>query len=260
MATGAGMVGTIGLLNEAWYTQYDRAPFHTFNDAPEWLQMDKAGHFFSAYTLGRWGHSAWQRCGTSDGEARWIGGAVGLVYLTGVEVLDGTSEAWGFSWSDMLANAAGAGLFMGQDALWSEQRILVKFSAHPTPFAAQRPDLLGVGLGERILKDYNGQTIWLSANARSCSGITALPPWLNLAFGYGAENMLTAMPAEEEAHGMLSTRFRQFYLSPDLDLSHIKVRSKVWRTVLFVLNGVKVPLPGIEVRDNGRLLVHGLIF
>lgn len=248
------MVGAMALLNGAWYTQYDRSAFHSFDDSGEWLQMDKAGHFFSAYTLGSWGHAAWDRCGTSRRESILLGGSLGLLFLTGVEVLDGTSAGWGFSWSDMAANVAGAGFFTGQQALWNEQRITVKLSAHLTPYAAQHPDLLGESLGERVLKDYNGQTIWLSANLRSFARESRLPTWLSIAAGYGADNMLTAFP--EPGDG----RFRQFYLAPDIDLTRIKSGSKVVRTLLFVLNGVKVPLPGMEVRSNGRVLFHGLVF
>jgi uncharacterized protein YfiM (DUF2279 family) len=248
------MVGAIGLLNGAWYTQYDRSAFHSFDDSAEWLQMDKAGHFFSAYTLGRWGHAAWDRCGTSSRESILVGGSLGLIFLTGVEVLDGTSAGWGFSWTDVAANVAGTALFMGQEALWKEQRITVKLSARLTPFAALRPDLLGESLGERVLKDYNGQTIWLSASLTSARKASRIPPWLSLAFGYGGDNMLTAFA--EPGDG----RFRQFYFAPDIDLTRIKTGSKLLRTVLFVLNGIKVPLPGMELRSNGRVLFHGLVF
>ena len=55
-------------------------------------------------------------------------------------------------------------------------------------------------------------------------------------------------------------RFRQYFLSPDLDLTRIKTKSKVLRTVLFVLNGVKVPMPALEFRSNGKFVAHGLYF
>src|SRR5690606_24524913 len=48
-ATGAVLyTGTIIALNDAWYKDYPRTSFHTFDDSGEWLQMDKAGHAFSA--------------------------------------------------------------------------------------------------------------------------------------------------------------------------------------------------------------------
>lgn len=254
------MVGAIALLNGAWYTQYDRSAFHSFDDSGEWLQMDKAGHAYSAYTLGRFGHAAWARCGTSEKESILVGGGLGFLFLTGVEILDGTSSGWGFSWSDMAANAAGTGLFMGQQLFWKEQRITVKFSAHLTTYAAQRPELLGKGLGERILKDYNGQTIWFSGNLQRFAKSSSLPPWLSVAVGYGADGMLSAFPRGPGPDGFSDQRSRRFFLSPDIDLTRIKTGSKVLRTVFFVLNGIKVPLPAVEFRSNGPMRLHGLYF
>src|SRR5690606_29694126 len=88
---------------------------------------------------------------------------------------------------------AGTGFFIGQQLLWDQQRIAVKFSAHTTRFAQQRPDLLGEGLAERILKDYNGQTIWLSANIDRFAP-SEVPQWLNLAFGYSATGIAHMTP------------------------------------------------------------------
>ena len=73
--------------------------------------------------------------------------------MTGVEVLDGTSSGWGFSGWDMVANTAGAGLFIGQDIGWGEQRLRLKLSSHLTDYAAMRPELLGEAPAERVLKD-----------------------------------------------------------------------------------------------------------
>jgi hypothetical protein len=42
-----------------------------------------------------------------------------------------------------------------------------------------------------MLKDYNGQTYWLSVNLHSFYKGSKIPKWLNLAIGYGANGMLT---------------------------------------------------------------------
>jgi uncharacterized protein YfiM (DUF2279 family) len=256
---GAGIAGSFILLDRAWYSDHERAPLHTFDDSAEWLQMDKAGHFFSAYSLGRWGHALLDRCNTSERTAIWIGGSLGLVFLSGVEVLDGTSAAWGFSWSDMAANVAGTSFFIGQQALWEEQRIFVKLSAHPTHFAEMRPSLLGEGLGERILKDYNGQTIWLSANVPRLTGLD-LPPWLCISASYGVDGLISAHASEPLLNVFSHERIRQYYISPDIDLTRIGVKSKVLKTVLFVLNGVKIPSPTLEFRSNGKIVGHWIYF
>jgi hypothetical protein len=260
MAVAAGIGGTFVALDQAWYAGYDRGPFHSFDDSGEWLQMDKVGHTFSGYQLGRIGYTLYNRCGTKRKTAVWAGGSLGFLFLTGVEVLDGTSDAWGFSWSDMAANAVGTGLFISQELLWDEQRIGVKLSAHTTGFAAQRPDLLGESLPERILKDYNGQTIWLSANLKSFLPNTRIPGWLNIAGGYGGENMISAFPITPLVVGAEYNRYRQYYLSPDIDFTRIRTKSKLLRTVFFVLNGIKFPLPAVEFQSTGKVVGHWIYF
>jgi hypothetical protein len=47
--------GALVGLNQLWYADYARSDFHFINDNAEWLQMDKAGHIYSSYHLGRLG-------------------------------------------------------------------------------------------------------------------------------------------------------------------------------------------------------------
>ncbi len=258
ISLGVGTAGTLVLLDRAWYSEHQRAPLHTFDDSGEWLQVDKAGHFFSAYALGSVGHALLDRCGTRRRTSTLIGGSLGLVFLSGVEVLDGTSAQWGFSWTDMAANVAGTGFFIGQQLLWEEQRIHVKFSAHATPYAARRPELLGEGLAERVLKDYNGQTYWLSGNLHRLTGLD-LPPWLSFAAGYGARGMMSAHP-RPAPDGTPDGRYRQYFLSPDIDLTRIRTRSKFLRTTFFILNAVKIPAPTLEFRSTGKVVGHWIYF
>ena len=79
--------------------------------------MDKLGHTFTAYHLGRFGAQTLNWAGVSKKNQLIYGGSLGFMFLTGVEVLDGFSEEWGFSWGDFAANAAGSGLFIGIEIL-----------------------------------------------------------------------------------------------------------------------------------------------
>jgi hypothetical protein len=243
--------GSLIALDKAWYQGHPRDAFHFFDDGDEWYQVDKLGHANSAYQLGRAGHAAFRWAGVDERVSVWAGGSVGLVYLAGVEYLDGHSAAYGFSGWDMAANAAGTALFIGQQLAWKEQRILLKWSAHPTDYALQRPEVLGSTLPERLLKDYNGTTIWLSANPHAF-GWKALPPWLDLSAGLGAEGMLNARSNPGS--------FRQIYVAPDIAFSRIHTRSKALRTFLFLLDALKMPAPTLEVRDNGTVVGHWLYF
>jgi len=53
VANMAVTAGSMAALYNTWYKDYRSAPFHFFNDNDEWLQMDKAGHIWSAYTISR---------------------------------------------------------------------------------------------------------------------------------------------------------------------------------------------------------------
>lgn len=245
-------------LNQLWYVDYPRSNFKTINDSGEWLQMDKMGHVFSSYQLGSIGASTLSWAGASRKNQLLYGSTLGLGFLTAVEIMDGFSEEWGFSWTDMVANVAGTGLYAGQELLWQEQRIRLKYSFHRTRFAKQRPNKLGNGFSEEFLKDYNGQTYWLSANLNSFLKTEGIPNWLNVAFGYGAHGMLTGDP--NDILFLNQSRTRQYYLSLDIDLSRIKTNSNFLKTIFDVFNVIKVPFPTLELNSNGRIKWHYIYF
>ncbi|MCA0133052.1 DUF2279 domain-containing protein [Winogradskyella alexanderae] len=245
-------------LNELWYSNYDRSSFRTVKDGNEWLQMDKFGHIFSSYQLGRLGANSLNWAGVSKKDQLIYGSTLGLGFLTAVEVMDGFSEEWGFSWFDMLANVTGTGLYVGQELLWEEQRIMLKYSFNMSKYANQRPDVLGNGFFEEVLKDYNGQTYWLSANINSFIPNNKIPNWLNLAFGYGADGMLTGKPNDPLFPNQ--NRIRQYYLSLDLDLTRIKTKSNFLKSIFDVLNVIKLPFPALELNSEGRVKFHYIYF
>jgi len=238
-------------LNQLWYADYERSKFHTLDDNNEWLQMDKMGHAFTSYQLGRHGAQLLNWSGVGKKDQLIYGATLGFAFLTTVEVLDGFSKEWGFSWGDMLANASGTGLYVGQELLWNEQRIALKFSFHQTKYASQRPDKLGEDFLEQILKDYNGQTYWLSGNLHAFFKEKNIPKWLNLAVGYGADGMLTGTKDVDNQLLTNLNRQRQFYLSLDVNLSNIETNSKLLRSFLDVFDMIKIPFPTLEFNKKG---------
>jgi hypothetical protein len=258
--TAIGAATLIGL-NQVWYADYPRSDFHFMNDNAEWLEMDKAGHVFSAYHLGSLGANALKWTGASRKSQLIYGSTLGLAFLTTVEVFDGYSANWGASLGDVAANISGTALFVSQELLWKEQRIVPKFSFNTTPYASARPNVLGSSIQEQVLKDYNGQTYWLSANIHSFAKTSAIPKWLNVAVGYGAEGMITGN--DEFVNTVFlpeSKRYRQFYLSLDLDLTKIETRSHFVKTILTVFNSIKIPAPTFEIKGSGGAKFHFLYF
>ena len=251
--TSAALIG----LNQLWYADYEKSSFHFKNDNNDWLQMDKAGHVYSSYHLGRMSAEMLAWSGVSKKNQLIYGAGYGFVFLTAVEVFDGYSAEWGFSWGDVAANATGTALYVSQELFWDEQRIIPKFSFHTTKYANQRPELLGESFSEQILKDYNGQTYWLSANIHSFAKTSKIPKWLNLAVGYGAEGMLSS---QKNDFLLNDDRFRQFYLSFDVDLSKIETNSHFLKTIFSLFNTVKIPAPTFEINSLGKSKFHVFYF
>lgn len=256
MASGA-LIG----LNQLWYADYAHSNLHSVNDNDEWLQMDKSGHMFSSYHLGAFGANALKWSGCSKKNQLIYGSTIGLTFMTAVEVFDGYSAEWGFSWGDMAANTTGTALYVSQELLWNEQRIVPKFSFHTSPYSSLRPNVLGSNFTQQILKDYNGQTYWLSANINSFFKSSKFPNWMNIALGYGADGMITGRTENNSVFSSFETkRSRQFYVSFDADLTKIRTKSHFLKTFFTVFNSIKIPAPTLEINGSQGIKFHYLYF
>jgi hypothetical protein len=257
-------ISTATTLYFAWYKNYSSNQFHFFNDAPEWLQVDKLGHVYSNYQLNLLGYNACKWANYSDKKSLIYSSVAVFGYFTTIEIMDGFSSGWGFSSSDMLANASGISLFAIQQHFLKDQFIKLKFSFHQTNYPKYRQELLGNNLAEQLLKDYNGQTYWLSFNPFYFSGENfKFPKWLNLAIGFGAEGMISGrdnyviIPTNGKVIG--NTRYRKLLLSLDFDLTKIKTNSKILKNIFLVFNSIKIPVPAIEF-SNKTILIHNFYY
>lgn len=256
--TAVAYGATMAILYQEWYRYYPQSSFHFINDNAEYFQMDKMSHVWATYTISRLAASSWRWAGKSHKKSAWIGGITGLAFQTIAEGFDGFSDNWGFSSGDMFANIMGSASFVTQELLWKEQRIQIKYSVHANDYSSSQQlndrinQYYGRGPMSRIIKDYNGQTYWLSANLKSFFPHSNLPAWLNFSFGHGAENMYGG---EEniwtDANGNHINRtdiirYRRLHFAPDVDLTKIKTKSKFLKTLFFTLNTFKFPAPSIE--------------
>jgi hypothetical protein len=241
-------LGSIYGLSKSWYKN-PLTKFTIKDDSGEWLQMDKMGHVYTSYQIARHTAAIYKKTGISKKQMLIYGAISGIIFQTPIEILDGFSPDYGFSPGDMIANITGSALYLGQVALWDEVRIQPKFSFHYTSLSKVRPELLGSNRSESWLKDYNGQTYWLSASPRSFFKGSNWPAWLCFSVGYGIHNMVSA---EAEKSIELGYRpYRQYYLSLDIDLTKIKSKSKFVRTIGFLANSIKIPAPALQISKKG---------
>jgi hypothetical protein len=257
VATSVGATWSASMFSlwQFWYKDAEQTDWHSFDDSKNWLQMDKVGHFYTAYKLNQLNTDLFAWTGLDRRKSLWIGTGISFGYQATLEVLDARTVEWGFSWSDMIANTIGTAGYLGQQLAWGEERIIPKFSFAPTEFSKVRPEVLGSAFYESALKDYNGQTYWLSVSPGTFMKDSKFPKWACISIGYSAHEKL--LGSEEyyfdPSTGLEYFSKRELLLSLDIDFSRIPVKKRWAKTLLKQLNYIKIPFPTLLLRD-GKLM------
>lgn len=249
------VAGGLVVLNQKWYNNKEKSNFHFNHDTNGWGMMDKAAHGFATYQLTRFTAEAFNWSGESKKNKLLLATAYGLGTTTIKEVLDGFTKEWGWSWYDFGFNVIGAGLFVGQDLLWNEQRIQPKFSYNNSKSKGVVTTNMNASFTDRLFKNYDGQTFWLSFNINSFAKTNYIPNWLNFSVGYGVDGYLynlNTMPIPEKS--------KSLYLSLDVDLSKIKTKSHFINTLFSICNTIKIPAPTIEFNSKKGTVGHFIYF
>jgi len=255
--------GAMLVLQNSWYKDRRVVPFHFYNDNKGYLQIDKFGHAFGAYVESYVGYHCLLNAGVSKTNALIYGGSLGLILQTPIEIMDGIHDGWGFSWGDMAANAIGSGLFVGQELLFNEQVVKYKFSYWESNYSHKANGYLGKTTMDRLLKDYNGHTYWFSMPVNRLIFNKHIPSWLNIAVGYGANGMYGEYGNISGYNGAeipVTTRYRQYLLSLDIDWTKIKTRSKFLKVILQGMTFIKLPFPTLEYNSKGNFKPYWLYF
>jgi hypothetical protein len=260
-AITANWITQTSLASRLWYKNFDKSNFHLFDDSKEWLQMDKMGHFYASNKLSKLYTDCYIWSGMPRKKSVIIGSLIGLGYETTLEILDGFNTQWGFSLYDMVANTLGSLTYASQKIMWNEERFILKFSSHSTPYASERPNVLGATPAERFLKDYNGQTYWLSFSPFAFSSNQNLPKWLCLSFGYSIDQKIIG-DNDFYFNPITNKSFnakREFLVSLDVDFSKLPIKNRLVKAVISRFNYLKIPFPTL-IFSNGQLIGKGIYF
>lgn len=255
-------IGGMTFLYQSWYKNETQTSFHFFNDNKQWNQLDKFGHTYTSYQLGKVSYHSLKKLNYSEKTALWSSTA-GFWLMLPIEIFDGFSPTYGASYGDLIANGTGSLLFLTQQIAFKEQRIQFKFSFFPTSYSDLRPNTLGENLPTKIIKDYNGQTYWFSSSpalwfneGTNQNKQTSFPKWLAFSVGYGANTMVYGTEDQNNENGYQSSR--TFYLSLDINFSQIKTKRKGLKLLFGVFDGIKIPFPALYYDTkkgfNGSLL------
>ncbi len=239
--TATTYLGGMAFLYQSWYKNENQTSFHFFNDNKQWNQLDKFGHTYTSYQIGKVSYYTLKKLHYSEKTAIWASTA-GFWLMLPIEIFDGFSPTYGASTGDLAANGIGSLLFVSQQIAFKQQKIQMKFSFFPTSYSDMRPNTLGENLPTKIIKDYNGQTYWFSSSPSLWKNkATKFPKWLALSVGYGANNMLYGSENQNNENGYQSAR--TFYLSLDINWNEIKTKHKGLKLLFGLFNGIKMPFP-----------------
>lgn len=263
LVEGATLTGVMSYLKYEWYSDKKRVPFHFYNDFKGWNQIDKFGHFYASYLESNVGYSLMKKFNFSEKKSLIFGGSQGFILETPIEFFDAYYEGWGFSLTDMVANTLGSSFFIIQQRIFGEQLLRPKLSFSRSIYAKDANGYLGKNnFLSQFVYDYNGYTYWFSFSPSKIFKIKKIPEWINLSLGYGANGMIGEFSNISTYNGKnipYHERYRQYYLSLDIDFSKIKSKSKVLKKIFNALSYIKIPLPTIEI-SNKKIRGHYFYF
>jgi hypothetical protein len=264
VATEAALyAGTMSYLNFIWYKDTKRVAFEFYADGKGYLQVDKFGHAYGSYLESYIGYRAMRWSGASKKKALLYGGTLGFFLQSPIEIVDGFYEGWGFSWTDMAANAVGSSFVIGQELLFDEQIMKYKFSFRRSPYSKQANGYLGTTFAGQILQDYNAHTYWFSIGLNRIIRSERIPAWLNVAVGYGANGMFGEFENIKKWGNVVippTQRYRQFLFSLDIDWTKIKTKNRFLNQVFQSMFMIKLPFPALEINTKNGFRVYGIYY
>jgi len=194
--------------------------------------QDALLHASIGYHVSQISARAWEWACVRPVPAAWLGAALGFAAELPKEIGDGVHRNKGFSGTDMTWAAIGATL-PALRRTWSPAAVLgLKGNYWPS-----REYLDRTGSLPQLETDYAGQRYFLAVDpGRAPGGAGAWPDWLGLAVGHGIPQWVTAPPTHD------------WYVTLDLNARGLPIRARWWRSVAWVIDQVKIPLPGLRIR------------
>ncbi|MDP4232938.1 MAG: DUF2279 domain-containing protein [Bacteroidota bacterium] len=232
----AGMTAIIVLNQNAFWRYATAVPFHISNDPPYAMHIDKFSHLYVSAIGSDGMRASYQLAGLSEGTSAWLGAGLSLACSFAIELEDarhGDDPQYGFSPGDLAGDIIGSALPVLRHYYPVLERIETKISIWPSRAYKENQY-------KTIADDYESQYYWLSADLHDW---TPLPKWLNLALGFGCENLRLAKYAVPSPYG---SPYTDLYLSPDINLKGLPIDGPVWKTIASILSYVRIPMPALQ--------------
>ena len=217
---------------------------------------DKLGHAYTGYIASTVCGDLLMECGFDYTTSTWLGATMGLGYMTYVEYQDGHGANWGFSPSDAIANAVGAGIYVARNLSPFAQNFMPRWSYMPAHVTGE---LATNGREVTALDDYNATTFWLACNVHNflpSSLKSYWPDWMMLSVGYGIRNYEVYPTLPDGTRSATSLPMKRRFLI-GIDYNWVKILPEASPSLGFLnylrqgLNYVRLPGPTLEFGDDG---------
>ncbi len=232
VSTGAFIYGH-ALQSNLWW-KGEQSPFHV-DWEHDWhyaLGADKFGHFFFPYIMSDAYRHAFRWAGMDTVSSMYLASGIALTYETYVEIKDGFSKEWGFSWGDFTADALGATFPIAQHYIPALKPYSIKISFQPS-------DKFRVGQHAVIFDDYESTYHWISVDVAALLPLSwrdVYPPWVNIGIGHSVKNL------DFKGGGT-----HELYLGLDWNLRGLPIEGSLWDALVAVLQYYHLPAPAVRL-------------
>jgi hypothetical protein len=233
-----------GIQNDMWWKD-ERSGFHTnwTGDWNESLGADKIGHFFFGQSVATFYYHGLKWSGFSENKSKLYSGSFTFLYQTFLEIRDGFSKDYGFSWGDFGANLTGS----MYPFLQYNYPVLNNFNLK---ISFQASDRFKKGSNNYILDDYESTYHWLSIDINYFlpeQVAEVFPDIINLGIGHSVKNLNNLNSAQHE-----------IFIGLDIDIKAMPGDSDLLKFFKDALNHYHLPSPAVKIYPN--IVWYGLKF
>jgi hypothetical protein len=235
-ASVGAFIYAYGIQNNMWW-KGKKSGFHT-NWTEDWntsLGADKIGHFFFGQTVATIYKHGLKWSGFPEGRSALYAGLFTFSYQTFLEIRDGFSNDYGFSWGDFGANLFGSMYPYMQYHFPSLNNFNLKISF-------QASERFKNNSNQYILDDYESTYHWLSIDINYFLPEPAgeiFPDIFNLGIGHSVKGLDNNGRAKHE-----------IFIGLDLDLKAVPGESGFLKFLKETLNLYHLPSPVIKIYPN----------
>jgi hypothetical protein len=232
------------LQSNLWW-KGEESSFH-FDWDRDWkyaLGSDKFGHAYFPYLMSNIYRQAFIWIGFDSLSSTYYSSGLAMTYQTYIEIRDGFSKEWGFSWGDFGADLIGTGYPLLQQHVPILRAFSPKISYYPS-------DAFRAGAHKAIIDDYESTYDWLSIDVHELlpkEWRKYYPAFVNIALGHSVKGL----DRPDGGH-------HELYIALDWNLDALPDGGWFWNLMKLNINFYHLPSPAVRISPG--LVWYGIHF